>query len=535
MLTEVCCEKFQEKCISFRSGLNVVLGDSTATNSIGKSTLLMVIDFIYGGESFLDHNKDVIYELGHHDYFFSFKFGGSDYYFRRGTFKPGLVFSCDEEYKELEPISIEDYRAFLKSSYSLDGVSLSFRSAVSLFSRIWGKENLDVKHPLHSFKGQNASECVTNTIKLFKKYESIRLLSDNAKNKADEKITITKAFKGGLISKTTKLNYKSNLTTITSIDAEIEDIKNNLKKYAVNLAEIVNREVMDLKVEKDRLLSEKLRLDSRLLRVRNDLVQNKSIKSKHLSPLLKYFPEVNTEKLEEVEFFHSKITSILRKELKSSEKELTISLESVVNEIGNIDRKIAAAIFDLDNPNAVVDRVYELSQKHASASKEIEYFETDAQIKTDLKGAKELLAAEKIRILELIENIINDKTRRNVTAVYDEERRSPSLHLGQNNYSFELVEDTGTGKAYSNLILLDLAFLETTVLPFLIHDSILFKNIQNDAVAKLIGLYESTGKQVFIAIDEIEKYGKFAELKLNKKQVIKLNNESVLYVKDWRK
>lgn len=535
MLTEVRCEKFREKSINFHPGLNVVLGDSVATNSIGKSTLLMVLDFVYGGESFLDHNKDVVYELGNHDYYFSFKFGGDYYYFRRGTFKPDLVYSCDKDYKELEPISIEDYTTFLKASYSLENVDLSFRSTVSLFSRIWGKENLDVKHPLHSFKNQRASDCVTNTIKLFKKYESIRLLSDSVKNKGEEKTTITKAFKGGLISKTSKIKYKNNLTTITSIDAEIEEIKKNLKKYAVNLSEIVNREVMDLKVEKDRLLSEKLRLDSRLLRVRNDLSQNRSIKSKHLSPLIKYFPEVNTEKLEEVESFHSKITTILRKELKSSEKELSISLESVVNEIGSIDIKIASTISDVENPNVVVDRVYELSQEHTSASKEIEYFETDAQIKTDLKDAKELLAAEKIRILELINDVLNDNNRRNVTEIYGEERRSPSLHLGQNSYTFELVEDTGTGKAYSNLILLDLAFMETTVLPFLIHDSVLFKNIQNDAVAKLIGLYESTGKQVFIAIDEIEKYGGVAELKLKKKKVIKLNNEKVLYIKDWRK
>ena len=63
----------------------------------------------------------------------------------------------------------------------------------------------------------------------------------------------------------------------------------------------------------------------------------------------------------------------------------------------------------------------------------------------------------------------------------------------------------------------------------------MFKNIQNDAVAKLIGLYESTGKQVFMAIDEIEKYGEIATLKLKDKKVIKLHNENVLYVKDWRK
>lgn len=535
MLTEIRCEKFRENPIEFHSGLNVVLGDSVATNSIGKSTLLMVLDFVYGGESFLDHNKDVIEELGHHDYFFSFDFGGDSYYFRRGTFTPDLVFNCDEDYQELEPLSIEDYTAFLKESYSLGDVDLSFRSTVSLFSRVWGKENLDVKHPLHSFKSQKPTDCVTNTIKLFKKYEPIRLLAENAKNKGDEKTTINKAAKSGLISKTTKTKYKENITAISSIESEIEEIKNNLKKYAVNISEIANREVMELKVEKDRLLSEKLRLDSRLLRVRNDLNKNRSIKSKHLAPLLKYFPDVDTSKLEDVESFHSKITKILRKELKSSEAELSESLSAVVDGIDVIDRKISISLAEIDNPTVVVDRVYELSQGHAVASKEIEYFETDIQIKSDLKEAKELLAAEKIRILELIENILNDRNRRNVTEIYSEERRSPTLKIGQNSYTFDLVEDTGTGKAYSNLILLDLAFLETTVLPFLVHDSVLFKNIQNDAVAQLIELYEATGKQTFIAIDEIEKYGEVAEKKLKDKKVVQLDNDKVLYVKDWRK
>jgi len=535
MLTEILCEKFKEKSITFHSGLNVVLGDSVATNSIGKSTLLMVIDFVLGGESFLDHNKDVVRELGNHDYLFSFEFGTENIYFKRGTYKPDLVYSCNKDYQEIEPISIEDYRSILKSLYALENIELSFRSIVSLFSRVWGKENLDVKHPLHSFKQQNSSECITNTIKLFNKYGPIKTLSQNVKVKGDENKNIGKAFKDGLISKTSKIQYKNNLATVTSIKDEVEDIKNNLKKYTVNISEIVNREIMDLKTDKDHLLSEKMSVDSRLLRVKNDLQSNKGIKSKHLSPLLKYFPDVNITKLEEVELFHSKLTNILRVELKTSETELLLILEDITCEIKSIDDKIATTITNIENPNVIVDRVYGLSQEHSVAAKEIEYFETDVQIKSDLKDAKKLLADAKTKILKLVEDAINNKNRKNVTAVYSEERRNPVLSLSQNNYSFEVVEDTGTGKAYSNLILLDLAFLETTIIPFLIHDSVLFKNIQNDAIARLIDLYEITGKQIFIAIDEVEKYGEKAEAKLKGKKVISLDNDNVLYIKDWRK
>ncbi|MBI2332641.1 MAG: DUF2326 domain-containing protein, partial [Chloroflexi bacterium] len=487
---------------------------------------------------FLEHNKDVIQELGHHDYNFSFQFGSEQHYFRRGIYKPDLVFKCDDQYSpKTKPLSIEEYKTFLKTSYELSQIDSPFRTITSLFSRIWGKENLDVKRPLHNFAQQKYVDCITNTIKLFEEYRSIEILSEEVSRKKEEKTAITQAFKNKIISKPSKPQYNSHLATITAINNEIEDIKTNLAKYSVNIAEIANKEILELKARKDKLLSEKFTLDTRLQRVRNDLSNNKNIKSKHLSPLLKYFPDINIERLAEVESFHSNITKILEKELRSSERELSALLENITSEIDTVDEKLESLISNkkIENPSIIIDRVYGLSQAHAAASTEIEYFEKNNQIVSDFKEAREQLIVEMSRILEYIENVVNDKTRRYVTAIYNEERRSPILHLHQNRYSFEVVEDTGTGKAYSNLILLDLAFLEMTRLPFLIHDSVLFKNIQNDAVAELVDLYEKTNKQTFIAIDEIEKYGQEAESKLIKRTVIQLDNNNVLYIKDWRK
>ncbi|MEH6835933.1 MULTISPECIES: hypothetical protein [Falsihalocynthiibacter] len=145
MLTEIHCKKFKTKTIKFHIGLNVVLGDHAATNSIGKSNLLMVIDFAFGGDSFLQHNSDVPKALGHHDYQFRFKFGDKHFRFVRNTDTPDLVLQIAEGSEEETPISIEDYRALLKAAYSLGEVGLTFRAITSLFSRIWGKDNLDVK------------------------------------------------------------------------------------------------------------------------------------------------------------------------------------------------------------------------------------------------------------------------------------------------------------------------------------------------------------------------------------------------------
>ena len=42
MLKRIRCDKFREKEIIFHPGLNAVIGDEIASNSIGKSTLLMI-------------------------------------------------------------------------------------------------------------------------------------------------------------------------------------------------------------------------------------------------------------------------------------------------------------------------------------------------------------------------------------------------------------------------------------------------------------------------------------------------------------
>lgn len=85
MLKEIQCPFFNHTKISFHEGLNIILGDDDAKNSIGKSTALMVIDFAQGGNSFTEDEAGAINALGHHQYNFSFEFAGQPYYFSRST------------------------------------------------------------------------------------------------------------------------------------------------------------------------------------------------------------------------------------------------------------------------------------------------------------------------------------------------------------------------------------------------------------------------------------------------------------------
>jgi hypothetical protein len=121
------------------------------------------------------------------------------------------------------------------------------------------------------------------------------------------------------------------------------------------------------------------------------------------------------------------------------------------------------------------------------------------------------------------------------TSIYSDSLKSPRIKFSDTNYEFEVYEDTGTGKAFSSLLIFDLSVFKMTRLPLLIHDSFLFKNIQNSAVSGLARAYTSFSKQSFIAIDEIKKYGTNAADMLETNSVIRLTNESTLFIKDWRK
>lgn len=73
-----------------------------------------------------------------------------------------------------------------------------------------GKDNLDVKQPLHSHIKEASASRIDSLIKLYKKYDDIDALSDSVKALADKKKSVTNAYKQNLIPKSTKKEYKDN-------------------------------------------------------------------------------------------------------------------------------------------------------------------------------------------------------------------------------------------------------------------------------------------------------------------------------------
>lgn len=73
MLFEMECDAFATKVdgvlvprgkITFYEGLNTILGDKQAQNSIGKSTFLLIVDFCFGGDDYKKNNAKT--KVGNH-------------------------------------------------------------------------------------------------------------------------------------------------------------------------------------------------------------------------------------------------------------------------------------------------------------------------------------------------------------------------------------------------------------------------------------------------------------------------------------
>jgi hypothetical protein len=531
MLERIKSAIFAEGVIDFHEGLNVVLGDNKGSNSIGKSTLLMIVDFVFGGNTYISHNSDVVANLGHHDFGFTFKFNNTEYHFVRGTENPDIVFKSNNKYEKLYEIKVNDLTKKLKRLYELDSDQLTFRTAVNTYSRVWGKENNNVKKPLHSFAQDNFSQTVTNLIKLFNKYDAIAMQDKELKRLEDQRLVLNKAGVHKLIPKINKTKFDKNTKETEALIKEIERLGKSTYSPSGDITEIVSEEMISLREIKKRLLDEREYYISRFNRTQR--TRKKSAGAGFVN-LLEFFPNVNVEKLQEIESFHQGISSILSDELENAKKELASKIDELEKEINQVIKKQEQLLKPDEKLNVFIDSLIELSSRLKSLQLENEYYNKLLGLKDDIDTKKGDLEELKVKIVKEIDKAINTKLKEINDLIHEDKRTAPELNLTYSRYDYKFFDNTGTGKAYTNLIIFDLAILTLTKMPFIMHDSFLFKNIEKEAVEQIIRFYNSMTKQVFIAIDIIDMYNKETQKILEDKKVILLSNDKLLTSKDWR-
>lgn len=535
MLKQIICDKFVEQQIIFHKGLNAIVGDDIASNSIGKSNMLMIIDFVFGGEDYIKKNHDVIDNLGHHIFKFSFEFENKEFYFIRSTKEYKFVSVCNELFEVQDTIKVDEFTNLLQEKYKAEIRNLSFRNIVGRYFRVYGKENLNERKPIQYFEKETASKSIIALLKLFDKYHIIEEFEKQIATLTDEKKILTDAAKKDLIPKMTKNLFKQNEKKIKFLTEELNKLKESIVSASIEIEALVSNEILSLRKKKSMLLTQKNICENRLTRTLTNLA-NKNINIEpELKQLVTYFPNFNVEQIRKVDSFHTSITKILAEELQKTEKEIKAQIKELTEQINKLDKEINEKLTIQNAPKYAVDKVVELAASIKQLTGENGYYTKKQELEGSIKSAKENLENLKETLLDEMCNQINIKMYEINKLIYPDNRRAPTLNIYGNKYIFNTYGDTGTGTAFSNLITFDLALLDLTSLPAIAHDLPLLKNIENAALENIIKLYSQSNKQVFIAIDKINSYSVETGKIITNHKVLQLSKDKLLFMKSWNR
>lgn len=535
MLKQISCDIFLQRDIVFEKGFNAVVGDEIASNSIGKSTILMIIDFVFGGEDYIKKNHDVVEQLEHHAFRFAFKFSDKMYYFIRTTNEYKYVSYCNEKYEVIETKKIDEFTSWLQKKYSCELEDLSFRNIIGRYFRVYGKENLNERKPIQYFEKETAALSISALLKLFDKYKALKAYEQQIEKLKCEKDTLVNAAKQDLIPHVvTKTLFGKNESKIAELSQQLNELKKNIVTASTDIEALITKEVLKLRREKSALVIQKNILDNRLIRTRQNL-SNKNVNIQtELEHFTSYFPDFNVEQIKKVDGFHKTITRILKSELQEAEKDLVKQINEIEEKVTITNQEIEINLTIKDAPKYAIDKIVDLVAEINHLNDENGYYTKKKGMEDSIVTATADFDVLKEKSLDEVCNLINIKMYEINKEIYSDNRRAPTLNIHGNKYTFNTNGDTGTGTAFANLISFDLAVLGLTCLPAIAHDLPLLKNIENPALEKIIEIYSRSTKQIFIAIDKVNSYSEIAMTIIEKHMVLHLSKDKLLFIKNWK-
>lgn len=532
MLKEIRCAQLIQKKLEFNTGLNVLTGPDDGANSIGKSSVLMLLDFAFAGNDFITLCADVINNVGVVTVEMDFIWNDARHSFSRSTNDPKIVIFLSE--KDSPEKSIDEYRAFLKQIFGFPEYSSSFRAAVNPFFRIWGKDNYNPKKPLNSFPSEPYPNIKPNLLKLFSLFGSLTELEKEKTATEKKKKVLKGAFNEGYIKSITKAQKIKSEARLNELKSEIAKIKDSLENYSINAAQIINDENFKIKSDKDELVTTLFQLKTRLKRTDDNLTYGSSANKRNFEKLTEYFPEVDIDKLTKVEQFHSGITKILKAELREEKSLLTEQIESLDFKIKSFENKLLNSARAAGKPSGLVDKMLELSLEEKDIRDQLKFSEIKTTIDGNVSDINEQIIEESTKSLSFIESALNTTMSKYINKFYKGKPVSPKIKLFETRYEFVHNEDSGTGKAYANMVSLDMSMLEKTYLPALIHDLIVFSNIEDHAIEDIFDEYSFTEKQVFISIDKINRFKEKTQELIKHNEFLALGPNKLAFGKSWK-
>ena len=541
MLIEMKSPAFKRKGqvrppIQFKEGLNVVLGKEDGAMSIGKSTSLLAIDFVFGGDTYI--KSDGVKHEGHHTIFFAFQFDDVIYRFARDTGDGDTIRVCDEKYEYTDrTLTKAEYTNWLKEKYHLDFAGLSFRITRSSFFRIYGKQNTNELNPLQGIPGQNMDKSISTIVALFDRYKDIEEFKANVTEHKKKLDAYKEARKYNFISDLVggKQKYEENQAKIRSLELQLATLMEEAEKG--HTEEDIERNKEKTALVNQRLaLEESIRVKERKLRLVNmNLEYGLYPTEADLAALQEFFPEVNVRKLYEIEIYHQKLAKILDAQFADEKAAIEVDISLLQQQLDEVKAQIRELGFVGNISREFLDRHSELKAEISALTTQNEAYMTLKGLQEAKANADAVLKRSIEDILHEIQVTLNTKMEEFNDSLFPVKKEPPYVQFNAyNSYKFETPDNTGTGSNYKGMIVYDLAVLFTTALPALAHDSLLFTNLSKDVVDGIVRIYMQTKKQIFIAYDKQGDCRPETKKILEDRCVLRLsNNNCELYGRPW--
>ncbi len=542
MLKKISCELFKvngqkRRPIRFHKGLNIILGGGTGVNSIGKSTMLLIIDFVFGGNAYL--SSDAVKQLGNHNIEFVFEFDGIDYRFVRSTAQANSIFRVDENDNILNEIDLQDFTDWLCKKYKMDLPGLKFRNTISRFFRIYGKKNYDEFRPLQDTgQSENQEKAIRVLVALYNQYAEIEAFEQQLKTAEARIDAFRKARRYQFIPSAVDgmKKYEENIQIISELKRKKSELElsgeQSFSEEEVKKAEQTNELRMAIQDARRKLRHK----ENDLHLISLNLTQGVYPTEADLKNLQEFFPEANLAKILDVERFHNKIQAILHDELEAEQEKIKEEIQPLKEVIESLQKALENIQPSMAFSQEFLNTYTELDRRIHKLEDENEAFETRNRLQNEKKQASDRLKSQTGMVLNEINSKVNSSMAEISDVVSQGLDNPPVLNIKEyNSYSFETPKDTGTGTNFKGMLIYDLATLRNTVLPAMAHDSLLFVNISYETVERILQLYANeTDKQIFIAFDRADSYDREAQDIVKKNTVLKLDNdEEALFGWKW--
>jgi possible chromosome segregation ATPase len=540
--------------IALHAGLNIVEGADQAQNSIGKSTLLQIIDFVYAGKDFLDSDAVRLPQaVGHHAVHFTLRLNGQDHHFVRATDRPGFVTRYhDPDWQEVDrDYELAEYQQFLLDEYGLGYTGGTWRELVGRFSRVDERDMALLDRPLAAAARANDIDGAKALLRLFGAYEEIDKIQshyDQVRKEVDALNAMAKGKYSSYIKFTTKKECDAARKELLEARSEAKQLRTHADLDLFETERQARYEQAQRRAELQPLTLQLDAINSRLAIVEATLSGQTRITTRDLEEFYEFFPNANRESLETIEYYHHQLTGILEDQLREQQRHYQAQAAELKVAIHNLQAQILALGESVQLDDEIYDQSAEIQAKINRLEEQIRTFDHNQELKKERKQLKQEIDEAIPNTLGHLTDTINAQMKTVNDALYPQQHRKSPLFTFKAatkgvSYTFDHNGDTGSGAKAKNLIVFDLAVMRSTPLPFLIHDSAIIKPVAFAPVRELLSVYASSGtlksgagepKQVFFSFDATKAYGTGAEEIVAENQIIHLGeNNEALYGFTW--